>query len=144
MLFRNLFLGYYIPCRHTIPLWELETDYYLHNFHVEAGKGMKGYQKTFGVLGWNYDEDTDTGTNEESVRRAASYRIGPNGQSGSSKELMMPEHSQRIQRVRDRCNTQNSALSSWWKVAIQSNVQQRMVSLPCVILLFGNQSSHWF
>ena len=27
----NLFLGYYLPFRHTIPLWEMETDYYLHN-----------------------------------------------------------------------------------------------------------------
>jgi hypothetical protein len=127
LLNRNLFLGYYIPCRHTIPLWELETDYYLHNFHVEAGKGMKGYQKTFGVLGWNYDDDTETAMHGESVRRTASHRIGPNGLPGVPKELTMPEQSQRIQRVRDRCNTQNSALSNWWKVAIQSNVQQRMV-----------------
>jgi hypothetical protein len=88
---------------------------------------MKGYQKTFGVLGWNYDDDTDTGMNEESVRRAASHRISPHGLGGTPKEPMMPEQSQRIQRVRDRCYTQNAALSMWWKVAIQSNVQQRMV-----------------
>ena len=89
---------------------------------------MKGYQKTFGVLGWNYDEDTDTGINGESVRRGASHIVGPLSFSRISKESMIPEQSERIHRVRDRCNTQNSALSMWWKVAIQSNVQQRMVS----------------
>ena len=23
----NLFLGFYIPSRHTVPLWDLESDY---------------------------------------------------------------------------------------------------------------------
>lgn len=32
----------------------------------------------------------------------------------------------RIQKVRDRCTSQNKALSIWWKIALQSNVQQRM------------------
>jgi hypothetical protein len=110
-------------------LWELETDYYLHNFHVEAGKGMRGFQKTFGVLGWNYDDGTDTGMPQERARRGASQIVGPNGASESSRESIIPEQSRRIQRVRDRCHTQNSALSTWWKIAIQSNVQQRMVRI---------------
>lgn len=33
----NVFLGHYIVCDHDIPLWELENDYYLHNFHVQNG-----------------------------------------------------------------------------------------------------------
>jgi hypothetical protein len=81
----------------------METDYYLHNLDVEIGKKMKGYQKTFGVLEWH--NNYDTSTTDISVRR-----------------------SRRIEKVRDRCRTQNRALSTWWKVALQVNVQQRMVS----------------
>ena len=81
----------------------METDYYLHNLDVEIGKEMKGYQKSFGVLEWQ--NNYDTSTTDISVRR-----------------------SRRIEKVRDRCRSQNRALSTWWKVALQVNVQQRMVS----------------
>jgi hypothetical protein len=27
----NLFLGHFVPWKHNIALWDLETDYYLHN-----------------------------------------------------------------------------------------------------------------
>lgn len=33
----NVFLGHYIVSDHDMPLWELENDYYLHNFHVQNG-----------------------------------------------------------------------------------------------------------
>jgi hypothetical protein len=33
----NVFLGHYIVSEHEVPLWELENDYYLHNFHVQKG-----------------------------------------------------------------------------------------------------------
>ena len=103
----NLFLGYYLPFRHAVPLWEMETDYYLHNFHsqLRTVQSMKGYQRAFGVHDW--DKISDTGS-----------------QSGESN--MPAVQSKRIQLVRNRCNSQNQALSSWWKLAIQANVQQRM------------------
>lgn len=43
----NLFLGYYVPISADKPLWELDTDYYLHNFHAEnAGlQSMREYKK---------------------------------------------------------------------------------------------------
>lgn len=43
----NLFLGYYVPNNADKPLWELDTDYYLHNFHAEnAGlQSMREYKK---------------------------------------------------------------------------------------------------
>lgn len=43
----NLFLGYYVPNSTDKPLWELDTDYYLHNFHAEnAGlQSMREYKK---------------------------------------------------------------------------------------------------
>ncbi|VEU41306.1 unnamed protein product [Pseudo-nitzschia multistriata] len=117
----NLFLGYYVPYRHKIPLWEMETDYYLHNLDVEIGKEMKGYQKSFGVLEWNNDFDSD-GSERISVRRSRiASKKHPNGTN-----LLVPNQSLKIQKVRERCRTQNKALSAWWKIALQINIQQRM------------------
>lgn len=43
----NLFLGYYMPNNTGKPLWELDTDYYLHNSHAaNAGlQSMREYKK---------------------------------------------------------------------------------------------------
>ena len=107
----NLFLGYYIPSRHTVPLWELESDYYLHNFHVKSGRGslqaMKLYQRTFGT-----DWDDDEGGAATAIREGAGGDLS--------------EESWRIERVRRRCKMQNEALSVWWRLAIQQYIQGRM------------------
>ena len=123
--YRNLFLGYYIPYRHTVPLWEMETDYYLHNRHLETDKGMKAYQESFGVLEWDSEDYTDNATDTGALVRSRS--ISKSSGLGTNDSINL-EQSKKIQRVRDRCSTQNKALSNWWKVAIQRNVQQRMVS----------------
>jgi len=94
----------------------METDYYLHNLDVEIGKEMKGYQKSFGVLEWN--NDYATSTTDISVRRSRRSK-NPNR---NSIDTIIPDHSRRIAKVRDRCETQNRALSTWWKVALQVNV----------------------
>lgn len=115
----NLFLGYYLPFRHAIPLWEMETDYYLHNFHVKSGRGtmqsMKGYQLAFGVSDW-------ASTSGDADPKSKSTALASTDQTVTSPE----EQSRRIQKVRNQCQSQNLALSSWWKHAIQNNVQQRM------------------
>lgn len=127
----NLFLGYYVPYRHTIPLWEMETDYYLHNTRVK-GRGttqsMKEYQMAFGVLDWN-DDDGIEATNEKDSLGRSNHRSHSRSTTLGSIDTAMfraEDQSRRIQRVRNRCDTQNQALSTWWKIAIQKNVQQRM------------------
>lgn len=141
----NLFLGYYIPSRHTVPLWEMESDYYLHNFHVEDGRGslqsMKAYQRTF-VVDWSDDEDDEENaadaTASPSISRRnikrptrASIHSNDGRNEGKFAEHIEDEddvngESRRIARVRKRCKAQNDALSVWWRVAIQSYIQQRM------------------
>ena len=111
----NLFLGYYVPYRHSIPLWEMETDYYLHNRHIETGFGMRSFQERFGVL-----DDGENGNGAPGVQKSKP-------RAKNSSDMIVPEQSLKIQRVRDRCDLQNKALSNWWKTAIQRNVQQRMV-----------------
>lgn len=139
LLPRNLFLGYYVPYRHTIPLWEMETDYYLHNFHVRNGRGtcqsMKEFQMDFGVLDWNDDEQKSEGDIEKdstisshSLRLSHHRAHSRNTTLGSIDVagLRHEEQVRRVQKVRERCTSQNKALSVWWKIALQSNVQQRM------------------
>ena len=115
----NLFLGYYIPSLHTVPLWELESDYYLHNFHIKSGRGslqsMKLHQKTFGV-DWSDDQDDKLGQFETTS-------VTQSGRNGKGKE-----ESWRIERVRRRCRAQDEALSVWWRVAIQGYIKQRIWS----------------
>ena len=120
----NLFLGYYVPSRNTLPLWELDNDYYLHNFHVNAGRGslqsMKAYQSMFGV-DWNDWEDDGMADRDKQPLSLSSKRNVSVGSITSN-----TDEPGSIDRVKQRCKAQNNALSVWWKVAIQSYIQQRM------------------
>ena len=103
----------------SLQIGELDNDYYLHNFHVNAGRGslqsMKAYQQMFGV-GFS-DIEEDGGPTDPKARR--------HGRSDSNLSAISLTDD-RIDRVKQRCNSQNAALSVWWKVAIQSYIQQRM------------------
>lgn len=131
----NLFLGYYIPYEMHVPLWEIESDYYLHNHHVKTGKGtfhtMKTYQRAFGI---DWDEEgggTFRGGTPTSEKRSLPPRPRPprsRNRKEEEKKREQNDHDEpsRISKVRRRCNAQNEALSIWWKAAIQTNIQQRM------------------
>jgi phosphatidylinositol 3,5-bisphosphate 5-phosphatase len=32
----NVFLGHYVVSEHEVALWDLDNDYYLHNFKVQV------------------------------------------------------------------------------------------------------------
>lgn len=139
----NLLLGYYVPYRHIVPLWELETDYWLHNAPTKSENGslhtMRTYQRAFGVA-WGDDNSadaTESGTFDRSEilsptlsqraklakirsRRSLAKRHVEDSQRTTSLEA------KRVSKVRGRCTAQNDALSVWWKVAIQTNMQRRM------------------
>ena len=98
---------------------------------------MKEFQMAFGVLDWNYDEHDREGENaveKESVFSNHSTRLSHHRAHSRQTTLgsidvigvRQEDQLRRIQKVRDRCTTQNKALSIWWKIALQSNVQQRM------------------
>ena len=107
----NLFLGYYVPSRNTLPLWELDNDSYLHNFHVNAGRGslqsMKTYQHMFGV---NFD-DSEQDLITDLDMKAHPNRHKRNESSRSS--IGNADDLGRIDRVKHRCKSQNEALSLW-------------------------------
>lgn len=122
--FRNLFLGFYVPYHHSIPLWEMETDYYLHNLHVKAGRGtpfsMKAYERSFGI---NVDDDGEPLESESRRSRIAKHSPSRNRRAHKGN---LDDESYRVSRVRNRCRAQNDALSTWWKAALQENITQRM------------------
>lgn len=117
----NLFLGYYLPSQNTTPLWELDNDYYLHNFHVNAGRGslqsMKAYQSMFGV-DWSDLEDDHKLDMSDRQQRQHPHR----GHARHDSVGSIADDSARIERVKQRCIAQNNALSVWWKVAIQGKM----------------------
>ncbi len=123
---RNLFLGYYLPYRHAVPLWEMETDYYLHNHDSKVRFGswcsMGTYQRAYGVA---WKDETSDGMNSPLAS------TGRDNFDASLGDQFLPEgneddEAKNVQLVRKRLESQNEALSLWWKHALQSNIQQRM------------------
>jgi len=87
---------------------------------------MRDFQIEFGVLEWNKDEDKLTGKAAHSVLQSRHRGHQSSSTLGALDIFRQEDQLRRIQKVRDRCYSQNKALSIWWKVALQSNVQQRM------------------
>jgi hypothetical protein len=95
---------------------------------------MKGYQMAFGVVDWNDDDDIEATNEKDSVvstpsLRRSNHRAHARSTTLTSIDTAMfrqEDQPRRIQRVRNRCKAQNQALSTWWKIAIQANIQQRM------------------
>jgi hypothetical protein len=86
---------------------------------------MRDFQIEFGVLEWNKEGEShgDVDKPGPNVRhRSSSSNTALAGLDAFRQEDQL----RRIQKVRDRCCSQNKSLSIWWKVALQSNVQQRM------------------
>ena len=106
----NLFLGYYIPSHHFIPLWELENDYYLHNMQA-VGYLKLEHQNLSVEWGIGDNDETDSNTNTP---------IDNYPDSVDSKN-----ESFHISRVRKHCETQRLTRTFWWKDAIKSHLDQR-------------------
>ena len=128
----NLFLGHYIPKRHLVPLWDLESDYYLHNYHCKSGTAsMKSMELC------QYMAAASLG--DEDMRGKRSINTTPILQrpkhiTNSSRKFSFPfkdadsgiiQDSWRVERVVKRCSAQNVALTSWWRGAIQTYIDQR-------------------
>jgi len=100
----NLFLGHYIPMLEPIPLWDMENDYYLHNFHVKSRQGslqsLNHFTKSFAILS----------EVKNSIRQ----------------DFNSAHESLRVALIRRKLKSQDEVLSMWWKVATQSYIQQRM------------------
>ncbi|CAM9112844.1 unnamed protein product [Choristocarpus tenellus] len=141
----NLFLGYFTPTRSRIPLWELDSDYYLHNFHVEnAGlQSMREYKKHQYFLDQDeempepeaeMDLDTETGTGIRGHWKdpISGSETGSGGLpaattlSGMIDEDRIAETQLKKRRVRHMSARQRAAMSQWWRDSLQRYAQKRM------------------
>ncbi|CAM9180188.1 unnamed protein product, partial [Hapterophycus canaliculatus] len=118
----NLFLGYYVPNNTGKPLWELDTDYYLHNFHAKnAGlQSMREYKKDQYFLDQDEEPAADGSENGAGALSAATTL------SGMIDEDRIAEMQLKRRRVRRMCARQRAATSQWWRDALQRYAQRRM------------------
>jgi hypothetical protein len=105
----------------------METDYYLHNLNVKAGKGttcsMRTYRRAFGI-DWN---EVDMDGESDITSYTASQSNDPSAwEEKDDFDTLHQQHQIRLLKVRNRVRAQNDALSAWWKAALHSNIQQRM------------------
>jgi len=66
-------LGNFVPREWEIPLWELENDYFLHNFHVQHGGLLS--QRRYNLLLKEYDDDEDEEEEDEKRRREGNAEV---------------------------------------------------------------------
>jgi hypothetical protein len=100
---------------------------------------MKTFQRAFGI-DWNENVEGDGSNDKDTVTSSAARhgvkltRSGPplpvptqrNQSHDTSASNISDEESHRVAGVRSRCKAQHDALSAWWRIALQSNIQQRM------------------
>lgn len=96
---------------------------------------MKTYERAFGI-DWSGDLANTEPTKMLTIaqqRLSASSRTStgsrsslPTADSSSSNNNKHRDESKRVALVRSRCKAQNKALSTWWKIALQTYIKQRM------------------
>ncbi|CAM9094825.1 unnamed protein product [Laminaria digitata] len=118
----NLFLGYFVPDSTRTPLWELDTDYYLHNFHVQnAGlQSMREYKKDQYFLDQDEEPTADSSEPGKGTSSAATTL------SGMIDQDRIAETQLKRRRVRRMCSRQRAATSQWWRDSLQRYAQRRM------------------
>lgn len=121
----NLFLGYYIPHRHSLPLWDMESDYYLHNSMCvqQDTQSISTFEQIFAIDNW-VDEEI-----EESPKNRRHKRIdsldGINTRFDTIKNI-----EERILNVQIKYSQQKKGLSKWWKDGLRSYAKQRLLYRP--------------
>jgi hypothetical protein len=107
----------------------MENDYYLHNFHVLNARNaaflMKTHEREFNVS-W-LDEDAACDRESPVKVKMDLTNLNSNSVSGLGiKRIGYDRESERVTRVRTRCNKQNVVLSTWWKRALQAHLRDRI------------------
>jgi len=122
----NLFLGYYVPSRHSVPLWDMQDDFYLHNVHVRCGgESMVAHRRAFGFE-WNDDEDEQEVTTQQNDDLGNSLDVQNGGSTDNPLQLKTYASLDPADRVYRKCKAQDKSRGVWWQIAVQSYIQQRM------------------
>ena len=125
----NLFLGHYIPRKHPVPLWDLENDYYLHNYHCKSGAtSMKSMELNRYVSVESLKEDFELAGKDRGtplIKRPSQLSLRKMSSAQRDLDLGKGQESWRSERIAKRCAAQNKGLSLWWRGAIQAYIDQR-------------------
>jgi len=124
----NIFLGHYIPRRHPVPLWDLENDYYLHNYHCKSGTAsMKSMElcRYVSLASLEDEEGTGKGNGTPILQRPKLLPTRRLSFPVKDADLGRTQESWRVERIAKQCSAQNKALSLWWRSAIQAYIDQR-------------------
>mmetsp|Transcript_10099 Transcript_10099/g.32466 ORF Transcript_10099/g.32466 Transcript_10099/m.32466 type:complete len:1299 (+) Transcript_10099:113-4009(+) len=109
----NVFLGNYGPreCHFIeLPLWELESDYYLHNFHVQNGT----------LLSMKVRRESWLSSSDEDICVRGTVSDGSTADTATEHAHMSGVWCRRSRVVR-RCRRQTKVLSQWWRSALESH-----------------------
>lgn len=85
---------------------------------------METYKRAFGIT-WN-DDDIRSEVSSLSSPVSTTRKLTGLDHMAISSDCKGSDETKWMQRIRHRYEAQNDALSKWWKVALQSNIQQRM------------------
>ncbi len=94
----NLFLGYFVPSEHQLPLWELESDFFLHNHLVQRSplQSMQEYKKWYYYPDVEVDDDMDDfGRLEEELGLEAALGMSIGQQVNSPQAIVAAAPSER-------------------------------------------------
>ncbi|CAM9264609.1 unnamed protein product [Sphacelaria rigidula] len=117
----NIFLGYFVPTSNGTQLWDLDTDYFLHNTHVENSglQSMREYKKNQYFL----DQDEEPAESDETGGGSSSAATTLSGMIDEDRIAEIQLKRRRVRRMSER---QLAATSQWWRDSLQRYAQRRM------------------
>ncbi|TYZ61323.1 hypothetical protein PybrP1_010363 [[Pythium] brassicae (nom. inval.)] len=126
----NIFLGHFVPKERQPPLWELENDYYLHNFEVRNGaaacaemrKSLAWHLESHRPLKPYEDADANSSSDGGSVLPAS-----PAETTSSNEYEFVEESDEELAVIRARDQARRDAyireckrlLEDWWKEPLE-------------------------
>ncbi|KAJ1458990.1 SacI homology domain-containing protein [Pelagophyceae sp. CCMP2097] len=128
----NVFLGNYVPSDRATPLWELDSDYYLHNVHVQTGTPLSMKPR---IEAWLDDDDSDgddfSTSSDSTPRELAAAKIfgdarPPEGRvlALQSPQLALRANAAAKRRQRRtvvrRSKRLQATLAAWWIEALRA------------------------
>ena len=126
----NLFLGYYIPNHKETPLWELDSDFYLHNRLLSTPQHqVDKIQNNFTLVDIEFDSETIVQSSSANDCNNHYYYISHPDNPLLIKEMNKIE--KRKLKVKNRFEKLKEALSQWWHQALfEYDMKYRWMSLP--------------
>jgi hypothetical protein len=125
----NLFLGHFVPTQSRVSLWELESDYHLHNkqlrpkvpYSDEVLLSQVGSRFAKCLLDRDEDEDAPGARKKEEIKLIVDSSVAPDLVAKTIERL---EYRKRLYRAKDA--QIQEAQREWWKLAMHDHDARKM------------------